>query len=346
MPTFHGKILIVKLSALGDVIASTGLITQLKKENPECTIKHLVMSQCKIVTQNLEQVDEVIEIPLIPSGNIIVDIKNTAFLLLKLMNERFDIAIILHRSILLQVICKIAGIKRLIGYKTKASILLSEFAEFSMIGNRSVQEVVLVKKAKLISREPERLSFQIDEARINFDKLKFLPNNFIVINPGGGNPHAPAINKQWPENLWVKFINQCPLQVVMIGNGNEDQVISDKISKKAMPFINLVNKTNLHESAFILKKSSVYVGNDSAMLYLAAAIGGVRCIGLYGPTNASAFKPLGANQISIQGESFCSPCYSSMDGIKGRMYTCSDNICMKSISVEQVLQYTEKYLNE
>jgi heptosyltransferase II len=341
MSNFKGKIIIVKLSALGDVLASTGLMVQIKKENPQCHLTHLVMSQCKVVTQNLKEIDEIIEIPLIPTGCPLRDAKNVIKLLFKLISGRFDLAIILHRSVLLQMLCKISGIKKIIGFKTKISGLLSQHVDFTMIGNRSIQELSLAKKAKLISNEPKNLKFVIDESKVNANIINVLPDRYIAVNPGGGNPHAPATNKQWPETMWINYIISSPLPIVMIGNGIEDQKLSKKIQEQIPSFINLVCKTNFHESALILKKATLYVGNDSAMLYLAAALG-VRSIGLYGPTDSSAFEPLGANQISIQGISACSPCYSSLHGIKGKMYTCSNNICMQSISVEKVLQYTKK----
>ena len=96
-------------------------------------------------------------------------------------------------------------------------------------------------------------------------------------------------------------------------------------------FINLINKTNLEESAIILRNSCLYFGNDSSMLYLAAAMG-IHTIGLFGPTQFIAANPLGDKQIYLEGKVYCSPCYNPYEGIKGRMYTCDNNICMQSIS--------------
>ena len=128
-----------------------------------------------------------------------------------------------------------------------------------------------------------------------------------------------------------------------MGSGVYDDTISKEFNKQNYNCINLINKTNLNEAAIILKNSELYIGNDSAMLYLALQCG--QTIGLFRPeTQVLATNPLGENQYSIEGTVHCSPCYNPYDGINGKMYTCQDNICMKSISVTELLEKVEEIL--
>ena len=61
---------------------------------------------------------------------------------------------------------------------------------------------------------------------------------------------------------------------------------------------------------------------------------------------AKAFsaKPLGLKGRVLQGNTWCSPCYSPFDGKNGKMYQCEDNICMQSIKVEIAIKNFQEVL--
>ncbi|WP_434630383.1 glycosyltransferase family 9 protein [Chromobacterium sp. CV08] len=338
------KILIIKLSALGDVLASSPIFHLIKDEHPECQLHHLVMKQCSVATESNRHIDKQHIIELVPSGKILRDLKILTVLWWKMLWERYDTAIILHRNIRFQLLCKAAGIKRLIGFSRQEWNILDCSMEFTMKGNRTMQEVELLRKADLIHGNPTSLEFYIDTNKVDLAKLSVLPANYIAVNPCGGNPHAPADNKIWPTSNYITLINSLDLPVILLGNGDREKAIADLIEQNCnTPVINMVNRINFHEAAHIIQRARLYIGNDSALLYLAAALK-TRSIGLYGPTAVSAFLPLGNKQFYIHSQTSCSPCYNSLDGVKSKMYSCADNVCMKSISPSQVLKKVQSIL--
>ena len=338
------KILVIKLSALGDILATGPLFRLLKEANPGCEVHHLVMRQCAAASESNPHVDQQIVIDMVPSGHPGKDALTLLRLWRRLWLGRYDVAVILHRNALFQLLCKAAAIGRLVGFSAPRLDLLQHGQPFSMQGNRTLQEARLLLDAGLIKRMPDRLEFHPAPALVNEEKFAGLPGDYIAINPGGGNPHAPADNKLWPADNYVRLIRQLELPVILLGSGDKDKAICEAIAgacgKQA---INLVNRLNLHEAAQVLLRSRLYIGNDSALLYLAAALQ-VPLIGLYGPTPAGAFLPLGGLSHPVSSKAGCSPCYNSLEGARSPMYSCPNNICMQGISTEQVLEKTRHIL--
>jgi heptosyltransferase-2 len=175
--------------------------------------------------------------------------------------------------------------------------------------------------------------------------FNLLPKKFIACNPGGGNAHSPANNRMWPIEYYAELINNSSLPFVILGQGSSDRDLVDKLIQLVEPkkIVSLVGKATLSETALILKHAALYLGNDSALMFLGAAMG-VQTLGLYGPTQVEAANPIGKKQYNIRSEVACSPCYDPYSGINGKMYTCTNNLCMQEIKVKTVLDKITKLL--
>ncbi|MDN7671379.1 glycosyltransferase family 9 protein [Burkholderia oklahomensis] len=339
------KILFIKLSALGDVLASTPLFASTKAEHPDWFVSHVVARPYAAATRNNANLDDqfVVDSPL--SQNFVGKIRVIAGIWRYVLRGRYDIAVVLHRSFVLQLICRLALAKKIIGYEGKFRFVLNHSIPFSMKGNRSELELRLLKSAGIIHDETKTLEFDIDFDNVDWARLQALPDAFVAVNPGGGNAHAYAANKMWPAENYGALIKRLRLPVVMLGHGEADERVRDRVAATGARFVDMIGTTNLDETAVILKRSRLYVGNDSALLYLAASLG-VTTVGIYGPTDPAAFSPLGASNLCLSGKASCAPCYSSLDGLGGRMYTCMDNVCMKTVTVESVIERIHAALHQ
>lgn len=85
----------------------------------------------------------------------------------------------------------------------------------------------------------------------------------------------------------------------------------------------------------------VMITNDSGPAHFAAATG-LPTIVLFGPETPNLYRPLG-NSIAFYAGLACSPCVNAANH---RMSPCTDNICMRAISVEQVFNATIEVLNQ
>ena len=100
--------------------------------------------------------------------------------------------------------------------------------------------------------------------------------------------------------------------------------------------VDLVGKCNLRETIALLKRSALFVGNDSGIMHLAAAAG-TPLVALFGPQSPVKFGPWSVRAKVIYRNMACSPC-------RQKFFTeCAPSprmrpACMEAISVDEVFQ--------
>ena len=130
-----------------------------------------------------------------------------------------------------------------------------------------------------------------------------LPRRYVTINTGygrfsgkAGNPAYVCI-KSWPIAYWERLVELLNIPVVQIGAGPSCEPVRGAL--------NLINKTTIHETAYILKHALFHIDMEGGLPILMQHLGG-RSVVLFGPT-----------AIENQGRSFnlnlrantCEPCY-------------------------------------
>lgn len=129
--------------------------------------------------------------------------------------------------------------------------------------------------------------------------------NRIVLLPGAGRPE-----KQWPAERFAELARRIGREA-LVAWGPGEEPIAHAIGAEMTP------PTSFPELAFLLRRAHLVVGGDTGPLHLAAALG-TPVAGLYGPTNAARNGPYG--QLDHVVESF------------------TTTKSMKSISVDDVLR--------
>jgi ADP-heptose:LPS heptosyltransferase len=89
------------------------------------------------------------------------------------------------------------------------------------------------------------------------------------------------------------------------------------------------------DSAALIQRCDVVVGNISGPLHIADALG-VPCVGLYGPHRPGRFGLLGPRARAVSLDLECSPCNNP---------DCKHRRCIMDISVERVFKTIEEILN-
>jgi len=80
----------------------------------------------------------------------------------------------------------------------------------------------------------------------------------------------------------------------------------------------------------LMIRSSVYLGNDSGISHLAAAVG-MATVALFGPSDPRQWAPRGRQVTVISRQVHCSPCSNSI------MKSCPHRACLSEISPEEVI---------
>ena len=139
----------------------------------------------------------------------------------------------------------------------------------------------------------------------NFLKLiqRIASNKKLVIVA----PSANWIGKTWPiQNFCsllkklcknTNFKNSC---FVIVGPKNEKKFIESLLRLKDIPIFDLVGKTDLVEIFLIMKKSKLFIGNDSGLMHL-SALADIPTVGLFGPSDSKRYHPWGKKTLAIKG---------------------------------------------
>jgi ADP-heptose:LPS heptosyltransferase len=170
------------------------------------------------------------------------------------------------------------------------------------------------------------------------------PNNThlcIAIFPGGGsNPGMQLTAKRWPLERYCELIhrlvNELNAKVLLIG-GPEDIDLNQRLLKGLdVPpgtVINLAGKTTIGQLAALLEQCSLFIGNDSSPMHLAAAVG-IPVIAIFGPTSPQEYGPYPLDDPkhnAIWHHPTGQPCF-----FLGKMHTCTNCTCMQSVTVDEV----------
>ena len=137
--------------------------------------------------------------------------------------------------------------------------------------------------------------------------------------------------KRWPyySQLAHELIKQ-GYAVVLIGG--EEEAARFRPEQWPSEIINCLGRFDLPQTADILRKCDLFIGNDSGPAHMAAALG-VETYVIFGPTRVKKNKPLGKKVTVINKNLPCSPCQYTE-----RWQKCTDWRCMSQISVEEVLR--------
>lgn len=118
-------------------------------------------------------------------------------------------------------------------------------------------------------------------------------------------------NKRWRTEYfselgkWLKSLGVTP---VIIGGGKLDEERAAEILAQGTPAVNLVGQTNLIQLAYVIKKARLMIGGDTGTVHLAAALG-VRTLMLMGPTDANRNGPYGQLENALEVDRECRGCW-------------------------------------
>lgn len=160
-------------------------------------------------------------------------------------------------------------------------------------------------------------------------------------------------NKRWGVEKLVALMNklhrQFSVRFILVG-GKDDSHMSQSIAKQTEArTLDLAAKLSLTETAAVVSRCDLYIGNDAGPTHIAAATG-TPIVAIFGSSNPSAFRPLTDKAIVITPEMECAPCFHPVGhmwllwGLRLRYY----NQCraMDSISVDDVFRACESFLEK
>jgi len=119
----------------------------------------------------------------------------------------------------------------------------------------------------------------------------------IVIHPGSGSPA-----KNWPAEKFALLAEKIKSgtnfePLVLVGEADAKPAA---VMRSLLPGFHFFENLSLRDAASLLSISAGFIGNDSGITHLAAALG-VPVVALFGPTDPAVWAPRGKNVSVIKG---------------------------------------------
>ena len=340
------NILIVKLSAIGDVIHTLPSLAALRRLYPDAHITWVVEEAAAELVKNHPYLDAVLISRRkswskdIQKGKILKPLFDMRSLIKKLRQRRYDLVIDFHGLFKSSIIVLLSLGKRKLGYDS-----LQELSGLFL--NEKIPEDMNIHAVDRYLDFPRYLGAKIDnvefilppnndaavKVQLLMSKYKLDDKKFIVINPVA----------YWKTKLWdnEKFahladLTNNKLKIKVVFTGSEKESIEGITSRMTTEGINLGGQTSLLDLAYLYKKAQMVITTDSGPMHLASAVG-TPVIALFGPTDPVRTGPYGKEHTIITAGLPCSPCF---------LKKCSTKKCMKYISPEQVFAVIEEKLKK
>ena len=155
----------------------------------------------------------------------------------------------------------------------------------------------------------------------------------LAIAPGSG-----AKGKNWPPSFLrtiSRWWRECAEgKVLVIFGPVEEERMADERSWGDALF---VSGLGIGQVVALLAQCDVYLGNDSGITHLAAALG-IETVAIFGPTDPVQWRPRGRRVSVITQNVDCSPCDPSA------MKACAHRKCLTELAPSQVIGILEKML--
>ena len=333
------RILLVRLSAIGDVVQGMPVACALRAAFPKAHLAWCVQAAGGTLLEGHPALDEVI----IVDRRWMKSARGWLALRKQLRDKKFDITIdsqSLNKSAL---IGWLSGARRRIGLGRPWG---REFSRW--LNNETVDTPPDCHMVKRNLKLLEPLGIDNPEVRFNVPTFAAaqktidahltssgLDGPFALINVGAGWP-----SKLWPMDRFAEVARYLgtrhQLPVVVVWAGEEERQMAETVIAQSDGHARLAPPTSLQELAELARRASLFIGSDTGPLHLAAAIG-TPCVGLYGPWPADLHGPYGSEHISIQKLRFDGPSH-----LRRR----ASSEYMNAIDVESVCEACDKQREE
>ncbi len=295
------RILLVRLSAIGDVIQSMPIACALRERFPKAFIAWAVQNHAGQLLQGHEAIDQVIPLPRgwlkSPAG--------VWRLRRQLRALRFDVAIEAQGLTKAAILAWLSGAPRRIGFGNPWGRELSRWFNTETVdtpGPHIVERNLQLLGPLGIERPTVR--FLVPEGAVDRESADAMlrslgiTDRFAIINAGAGWP-----SKLWPAERFAAVAAHLgtawQLPTLVVWAGPDERSIASQIAAGSEGHARPSPKTTLTELAALARRASLFIGSDTGPLHLAAAVG-TPCIGLYGPWPAEVHGPFGPQHIALQ----------------------------------------------
>lgn len=328
------RVLVVRLRSIGDTVLATPSLFALKRFLPHARVDVLLEDWVAPVLDGFRHVDNVIRL----------ERKSTASrarVARELRANRYQVVYNLHGGTTSTLLTRATGAEHRVGYRTyQYARLHNELSPSSAeLWGRDKTHSVEQQLALLgwtgvpVSDRPPTELATTETAAANvtrrLESAGLLNRDFAVIHPA-----AAFATKQWAAANFGQVADNLASQglpVIVITTPNEQPIV-DELNKHAETKATAFTDLALPELTALLARARLFVGNDSGIAHIAAAVRAPAVV-IFGSSNTAHWRPWVSNHAVAEivlEEMECQPCHG---------YFCekfAEPECIKRVPVERV----------
>ncbi|NLX56370.1 MAG: glycosyltransferase family 9 protein [Planctomycetaceae bacterium] len=331
------RILITRLSAVGDCILTLPLACALRRHFPQAELMWAVEPLAATLLSRHPAIDRLIVVPKgwLKSPRLIRTLRR------RLMSLHCDCVLDPQSLTKSSLLGWFSGARRRIGFARPQGREVAPWVNTECIERGDSTHIVDASLRLLTALGITAPDVQFNlpalpqaDAYVDaFVRSACLAGGYAVINGA-----ASWRSKQWPADRLGRVARHLgeryELPTVVAWAGRREATLAQHIISKSGGHALQAPATSLPQLATLMRRARLVVSADTGPLHLAAAVG-TPCIGLYGPTRVELSGPYGPQHITIQAD--CPPAAS-------RHQRRTDESAMRSITTEQVCEACDMLL--
>jgi lipopolysaccharide heptosyltransferase I len=339
----HDRILLIRLSAIGDVIHALHGLAALRAARPDAEIGFLVEDRAAALIDGHPDLDHIHiyerrhwQDGLLKKPTEVVG--EAAAFLSELRGTRYDVAVDLQGNLKGGILSRLSGAPRRIGLaagfgKEGNHRFQTEHVELPEGPFHRVDRVLRLLQPLGVTG-PAGTPRVAVSAEDREDMDRFLletglePDRFAVLHPGTS---AFGQHKRWAAArygvLAKLLLDRHGLRSVVTWGPGEEELAEEVVAASTGAAVKGPRTRRLTALARLAESAALFVGADTGATHLSALLG-TRTVGLFGPKDPRIYGPRGARATVVFKGLDCSPCPER---------SCPDPVCMQSITTDDVL---------
>ena len=330
------RILVVRLRSIGDTVLSTPSLIAIRKFLPEAEIDILLEDWVAPVLEGFEGIN------VISTGTSNAAKLKTANYL---RSRKYDVAFNLHGGTTSSMFVRATGAKHRVGlshyrYKRFYNHIYTSAADYfgrDKLHSAEQQLALLGFAGVPVDDLPKSRLTVTESADASIDQrlsaLAPRPSPLALLHPS-----TAFFTKQWPTENFARtaeYLAERGFHIVAIASKAESNVLAELTAVANVP-ITTFDDLTLPEITALASRAKVFVGTDSGMAHIAAAVQTPSVV-IFGPTNRTHWHPWTDAPYEVVFEPFdCQPC----PGYKCEVF--GDAPCIRNVAVENVIAAIER----